>query len=69
MKSKWTRSLMSTELSMTTTRPRLVRWISGMAVSSSLVQVKSSEKSASSRALATCGAFMKIYVNMKAFGT
>ena len=33
------------------------------------VHVKSSEKSASSRALATCGAFMKIYVNMKAFGT
>ena len=29
--------------------------------------MKSSEKSASSRALATCGAFMKIYVNMKAF--
>ncbi len=35
MKSKWTKPLMSSELSMTTTLPRLVRWISGMAVSSS----------------------------------
>ena len=38
VKSKGTRSLMSSELSMTTTRPRLVRWISGMAVSSSLLR-------------------------------
>ena len=35
MKSKWMRSLIPSDLSISTTEPRLVRWISGMVLSSS----------------------------------
>ena len=35
MKSKWMRSLIPNDLSISTTEPRLVRWISGIVLSSS----------------------------------